>query len=205
MWENLGMIQNKKIIVITGPIASGKSTATKYFEKKGYNVIDADIVSRQVMEKGQDCYFETIKEFGNEILDSNGIINRKTLGEIVFNDKNKLMLLNQITHKHIENRIMEIINNLSSDELFLDIPLFFNSPYEKIADTVICVNANIELRVSRIISRNQLTKDEALSRIYSQRDFDLDKAKCDYIIVNENDYETLEKSLSDIMRKILTK
>src|SRR5699024_5078503 len=112
-----------KIIGITGGIATGKSTVTNFLIDKGYKVIDADKIAREVVEKGEIAYDEIVNYFGNNILKKDGSIDRKKLGEIIFNDQNKRTKLNSIVHPQVIKKIKENINLCSKNNniLFVDI------------------------------------------------------------------------------------
>ena len=108
------MIQNRKIIGLTGNIASGKSTVSKFLIKKGFYVIDADVISREAVAKGTEGLSKIRKHFGDDVLLENGELDRKKLGRIVFGDKDKLQQLNHILHPIIRRRIIRAIEK--SDE-----------------------------------------------------------------------------------------
>ena len=88
----------KKVIGITGGIASGKSTVCNILIELGYPVIDSDIISKRLSQKGNSCYYAIVNNFGDDILLSDGNIDRKKLGNIIFNNKDKKELLNNVTH-----------------------------------------------------------------------------------------------------------
>ncbi|WDC83856.1 dephospho-CoA kinase [Caloramator sp. mosi_1] len=100
-----------KIIGLTGGIASGKSTVSNYLKLKGIDVIDADLISREIYKVGEKAYTLVVKEFGKEILEDDLTINRKRLGNIVFNNLDKLQRLNEITHPIILSEIKRRVDN----------------------------------------------------------------------------------------------
>ena len=166
---------NCKIIGITGGISTGKSTASKIIQKKGFAVIDADLIAREVVEVGKPAYKELIKYFGEGILREDGSIDRKKLGDTVFNDVRLLNKLNSILHPYIyEEMKLEMEKYCGRDGLvFLDIPLLYEKYHELndngiIFDEVWLVYADEEVQLKRLMERNNLNKEEAMARIRAQ-------------------------------------
>src|SRR5690625_4129794 len=122
-----------KVIGLTGGIASGKSTASDYIRSLGYEVLDADVYARKVTEKDSAGYYKIIEAFGTGILDENKEINRRELGEIIFNDPEERKKLNGISHPEIR-RMMNADQEklLKHNHVFLDIPLLFENGLDKI-------------------------------------------------------------------------
>src|SRR5699024_4215946 len=121
------MIQNNcKIIGLTGGIASGKSTVSNILKDKGYKIIDADIIAREIIEINKPAYKDIINFFGDSIINKDKTINREELGNIVFSDSDSLKILNNITHPYIYKSMKEYIKKYCDKNiLFLDIPLLF--------------------------------------------------------------------------------
>ncbi len=157
-----------KIIGITGGIGAGKSTVSAEFKKLGAKVIDADAISRQITTKEGTAYGEIVDYFGESILLKNGEINRKALAEIVFSDKAKLNALNEITHKHIFNKMQEEINASSEEIIVLDVPLLFSDDFKIPCDIKIAVLAEDNLRIERAMKRDGMTCEEVARRIKNQ-------------------------------------
>ncbi|MFM1539163.1 dephospho-CoA kinase, partial [Helcococcus bovis] len=120
-WEIAGM--KSKIIGITGSIATGKSTVSNILKNKGYTVLDLDKIAHELMKKCEKNYINILSYFGDEILDEDGEIDRKKLGNIVFNDEKKLKKLNNLTHPNIFYTILGKINSLEEKIIFIDNPL----------------------------------------------------------------------------------
>lgn len=159
------------VIGLTGGIASGKSTVANMLIEKGITVIDADIIAKQAVEKGMPAYRQIIDEFGEDILLSNGDIDRKKLGALVFTNEQKRLALNAIVHPAVRqemlNRRDEAVANREAF-VVLDIPLLFESKLESLVDKIIVVSVTKDLQLERLMKRNQLTEEEAVSRIRSQ-------------------------------------
>ena len=157
-----------KIIGITGGTGAGKSAVSAELEKLGAKVIDADRISRQVTAKDGLAFSEIIESFGKCVLAENGEIDRKKLGSIVFSDNEKLALLEKITHKHIFDEMKRQLDGCLADIAVLDVPLLFSSEFPFACDVTVAVVADVEIRVSRIMKRDNITRDAALLRIKNQ-------------------------------------
>ena len=193
-----------KIVGITGLIASGKSTLSSYIKTKGYKIVDADNISRDITKKDRIGYTKVVEEFGRDILSSNGEIDRAKLSNIVFNDKNALKKLNGILHPLIFQEIDRQLD-LYKDEkiLFLDAPLLFEAKLDKKCDEIILVVCDEEVQISRIQKRDNKDYDSAKKIIDSQiaKEFKIEKS--DYIIDNNCEIERFYFKVDLIMR-ILT-
>lgn len=171
------------IIGVTGGSGTGKSTVSDYLKKAGFYVIDADSVAHSVMESGSPCLNEVLDFFGNEYLNSDGSLNRKKLGSKVFEDKNLLEKLNEITHKYIIKEIEFLA--LKHPFVVIDAALLFESGLSKLCDKTIFVSCIKEIRIKRIMARDNVTEQYASSRINAQKDDDFYRQRCDFEIVND--------------------
>ena len=193
-----------KIIGITGGIGSGKSTVANILQNFGAKVIDADRISREVTEKGQPALKEIVDYFGEEVLNKDGDLDRKKLGEIVFKDDEKLKILNDITHKYIIERIRQHLDKFKAENVrvvVLDVPLPVKHGFLDIVDEVWVVVAKKETRVKRIIERNGFSYKEAISRINAQQS-DEDYLKiADEVIQNDGTTEDLVKYVTMLYNK----
>lgn len=192
-----------RIIGITGGIGSGKSTVSSILAKYGARVIDADIIARQIAAKGEPALDEIVSCFGKEILDREGELNRKKLAEKVFNDKEKLMVLNTITHKYVVERILKEIENVKGDQsveiIVLDVPIPIEHGFLDTVDEVWVVAAQTEVRVERVIKRSRLTYDEAIKRINAQKSDEEYVKIADRVIYNNDNLEELERSVKQLL------
>ncbi|MDP4180925.1 MAG: dephospho-CoA kinase [Bacillota bacterium] len=189
------------IIGVTGPIGSGKSTVSKILAKKGAQLIDADLVYKEVVSKGKPALEEIVSFFGHEIVDADGQLDRKKLAGIVFEDEGKLDQLNAITHKYVVEKIKEEINaslNKRISSIIVECPIPVEHGFLDTVDKVYVVVADIYVRVERIMKRNSLTYQEAMKRIDAQMSEEEYIRIADYIIRNDSDLETLEKQLENI-------
>ena len=157
-----------RIIGVTGGTGSGKSTLCSCLVELGATVIDADKIAREVTLKDGAAYPEIVREFGNGILDENGEIIRKALGDIVFNDSKKLELLEKITHKYVFREMEIAIATCKSAVLVLDVPLLFQCDFPFKCDLTVAVIADEIVRIDRIVMRDGLSEAQARDRIRNQ-------------------------------------
>ncbi|QQT90723.1 dephospho-CoA kinase [Peptoniphilus harei] len=197
------MSQNK-IIGLTGSISTGKTQVSNYLRDRGEKVIDADLIAREVVDFGS--VKEKIKEaFGNDIYKDDEL-DRKALGEIVFRDKEKRQVLNEIEHPEIYRIILEEIKN-SKGRVFVDIPLLFESQHlnEKYGldfDEVWLVYVNRETQVKRLIKRDRISKGYALEKINSQMSVEDKKIMADVIIDNSGNLEDTYKQVEENLKRL---
>ena len=190
------------VIGLTGGIGTGKSTVARRLVEKGYRVIDADMISRSIIEKD-----EVIKEILEKIdkdLFENGKINRKKLAQIVFKDEKKLDVLNSIMHPLI---IREMKNEIEKqrkiyDIVIVDMPLIFEMKIEKEFDVILLVYASKQVQIKRIVQRDGRTEEEAESIINSQIDLEFKRKRSDYILENNGTLEHLYAKTDKILKEI---
>jgi dephospho-CoA kinase len=197
------MMRNEKckFIGLTGGIGSGKSTVTEYLKSKGYIVIDADVLAKTVVEPGEKAYFDIVSEFGEVILNNDRSINRKMLGDIIFNDIALRKKLNAIVHPEVRRLMMELLHEFSyhNEVLFADIPLLIESDLMYMFDQVWLVYAPEDICLNRIIERDKVGMEEALLRIRAQMPIDEKKIVSDLIIDNSTDEEALYRQIDQAL------
>lgn len=189
-----------KIIGLTGGIGSGKTTIASHFMAAGIPVYIADDEARKIMQSV--AIIDEIKNvFGNAIFEE-GILNREKLAQIVFNDSDKLKLLNAIIHpavkKHFRNWILDHEN---SPFIIYEAAILFESGSYKDCDKIITVTAPMESRIQRVIQRDNTSREQVLNRINAQWNDDQRAAKSDFVIENVN--PEIAKSEVDKILKIL--
>ncbi|MEG0286041.1 MAG: dephospho-CoA kinase [Vagococcus sp.] len=188
------------ILGLTGGISSGKSTVSNYFLEKEIPVIDADLVAKEVVEPRTPGLARVVAHFGSKILTPSGELDRKALGNIIFNDGQKREDLNQILHGEIGEVIEKRINDLKQEGkelIVLDIPLLFEADYESECDEIMTVFVSEETQKERLMKRDDINEEAALAKINSQMSL-IDKAlKSDVIIDNEG---TIENTLLQVDR-----
>lgn len=194
----------KKIIGLCGGSGSGKGTVGKTFSDNGYLVIDTDKVYRELTDTSSPCLLALIDEFGREILNSNGGLDRKKLASVVFSDRKKHTRLNEISHKFVLREVREKIST-SLDKYcgaVVDAPMLYESGFDKECDCVLAVICDREARIERIILRDNIPRDAAIKRIDSQiTDAEL-ISMADFVIENNSDLNSLKLQVEDIIKKL---
>ena len=174
-------------IGLTGGIGSGKTYVSEIFAAYDIPSINTDKVAREVCEIGQPCLNELAENFTDCIINDDGSLNRKALANIVFTDKEKLRILNEITHKYILSECQKRILQCEKEKYFavlIDAPMLFESRFNYYCDFVLSVVADTDIRIERILQRGGLSEDEALKRIANQHDNNFFIYKSDFIIYN---------------------
>ncbi len=194
-----------KIIGVTGNIGSGKTIISEKFKEENSCVINADKVGHKILEYKKYAYEEVVEQFGETILIDNKKIDRKKLGEIVFNNKNKLAKLTLITHKYIVKYILETINiekEKGYEFLVIDAPLLIDVGMEKLCDYVIVVTSNDDDRIKRIMERDLVSKELAIKKMKSQKTKDELIKYGDYVIENIGTIHELEKKTIKLINEL---
>ena len=189
------------ILGLTGGSGTGKSSACEFFAKKGFVIIDMDKLSRKVCRKGERCLKEIIEYFGRDIIDDEGELIRKKLGDIVFADGEKLEVLNRITHKYILKETTAIIKENRDKDIVLDAAVLFESGAHTLCTDTLCILADEKVRLSRIMKRDSLSEESAKNRIESQPDDKFYIARCDVALYNNGTAEELYAKLGGIYGK----
>lgn len=192
------------VIGLTGGIATGKSTASAFFKKEKIPVIDADAITHQLYGENATGSRAVKQAFGAEYLDKKGRVDRQKLGQLVFNQPAALQKLDRIIHPLV---VQELKKQIKQEEknynlLVIDVPLLFESGLDKLCDAIIVISLPEELQVKRLMERNQLTKQQAITRINSQMPLSEKEAKATYVVSNTGTIEVLEDNLSKILFKI---
>ncbi|MFJ7744338.1 dephospho-CoA kinase [Peribacillus sp. NPDC097295] len=193
-----------QIIGITGGIASGKSSVSQYIKELGFQVVDADVASRAVVEPGEDAYLQVVKAFGEDLLCPDGSIDRTKLGSIIFHDQEKRLLLNSIVHPAVRNWMrVETEKALATgvETVFMDIPLLFESKLTFMVEKTLLIYVDESVQLERLMNRNVLTKSDALARIRSQMPLKDKKALADAIVDNNGDIEETKKQVEEVLKK----
>lgn len=183
------------VLGLTGNIGCGKSSLSTIFSNEGINIIDADIIARQIYtdEKLLKKVYDT---FGDDIKNNDGSLNRKALGKIVFNDDEKLIELNKLTHPVIRQKVSDEIDGYKKRNkkiVILDAALLVESDYLSFIDKLLVVTCSEDIQIERIKKRDNCSTEDALSRIKSQMNQE-DKVKyADYIIDNSGTIDELKE------------
>lgn len=183
---------NKECIIIglTGQSGAGKTTVSKVFKDNGFGIINCDEIARKVTYKGSPCNKELAPLFPS-CIDKDLELNRAAMARIVFSDRRKLDLLNSVIFSYITKRIKEEIERMSKkyDHILLDAPTLFEAKADKMCFATVAVVASMNIRLSRIIARDNIDREIAMKRFASQHDAEFFKKKCDYVIENSSDID----------------
>jgi dephospho-CoA kinase len=175
-----------QIVGLTGGIGAGKSTVANMFAQLGALVVDADQLSRQAIEPGSAGFDEVVTAFGEQVI-TDGDIDRKKLGAIVFKDSGKRKILESIIHPKVQELLAAKINSLNpGDVLIYEIPLLVETGAQEKFDYIITVESDIENRLDRLFERG-LSEEEAERRIAAQASQEEREAVADCVIVNDGD------------------
>ncbi|MGV3128612.1 dephospho-CoA kinase [Staphylococcus sp. IVB6181] len=191
----------QKVIGLTGGIGTGKSTVSELLAVHGFKIVDADIAAREAVEKGSEGLEQVRRTFGDEAIDENGEMNRKYVGEIVFNDDKKREELNHIIHP-IVRELMEKQKEAYLEQgynVIMDIPLLFENNLQDTVDETWLVYASESIQVERLMERNDLTQEEAKARVYSQISIDKKRRMADHVIDNRGTLLELKQNLEALL------
>jgi len=195
-----------KIIGLTGGIASGKSTVSSMLKYLGALVIDADLIARRIVEPGGKALYDIIKEFGTSVLKSDGTLNRKALGKIVFSYPEKLKVLNDITHPRIRDMIGDRINQIRLDNedgvVIIDAAVLIESGMNEFVEEVWLVYVDYKTQVERLIRRDNISFQEADARIKSQLPVEDKMMLSNKIIDNTKDVEYTREQVNNLWNNL---
>jgi len=192
------------IIGLTGGIGSGKTAVSDTFEKLGITVVDADLASRVVVEKGKPCLEEIAKHFGDDILNENDELNRAKLREIIFNSDSEKSWLESLLHPAIAEQIKDELNASESPYTILVSPLLLETNQRDFCDRILVVDVPIEIQMERTTKRDGVSEDQVKSIIKSQINRDERLQLADEIIINEGTIEDLEVIVRELHEKLIS-
>ena len=198
-----------KVIGLCGGSGSGKGEVCSLFNKMGIPTIDTDAVYRELTGPNGQALSALEKEFGSDIITENNSLNRKALADIVFCGNNsalRLARLNEISHKFILDETRARLDRLSQGGFpyaIVDAPVLFESKFDSECDAVICVIADRELRIERVMCRDRISRAEAERRIASQISDDELVLRSDFVIKNNSDIDALRDQVYSLHKKII--
>lgn len=186
------------IIGLTGSIASGKSTVANILKEYRLPIVDADLIARQVVEKGAPTLQKIVEAFGEDILTEEGEMDRKKVGELIFNNEEKRNILNSIIHPAIRAEMLrqrdEHVAN-GEKAVIMDIPLLFESKLQHFVEKIMVVTVDEDVQLKRLMERNGFTEQEAMARIKSQMPVKDKESQADVVIYNNGTVEETKKQV----------
>lgn len=195
-----------KVAALTGRSGCGKSTAAEYLRSRGFRVIDADAVARLVVEPGSPTLAALAAEFGGDILDGEGRLRRRLLGQRAFASADGTEKLTALTHPAI---IAEITRRLEEawrageNLVFVDGAVIIGAPFERFCDAFVVVTAPEALSAARIAARDSITEEQARARLASQTPESELCARADYIIRNDGTPEQLLRRVEEVLASLM--
>ena len=203
------------VIGLTGGIGTGKSTVSQILRKKKFPVIDLDTISHEVI-KIPKVIEKIVENFGKEVLENSGNfenennairILREKLGKIIFENKEKRLLLNSIMHPEILHTMREQISKYkkSNKIIFVEIQLLFEVQWEKEFDYILLISAKKSTQIRRILERDKRSENDALNIINSQLPLDEKKKRSDFVIENDGNIEELKEKIDKFLEYLETK
>jgi dephospho-CoA kinase len=194
-----------KLLGLTGGIASGKSTVAAILRRLGVAIINADELSREVVQPGQEAWKEIVDTFGPAILQEDKTLDRRKLRKIVFDNPEARKKLEAIIHPRVralaERKISELAATGSSIIVY-EVPLLFEAQIHLWLRPVILVACDVETQKKRLLERDRLTEAEAQQHLDAQMSLEDKRKLADYVIENNGDLEELERQVRGVLQKI---
>ncbi|BDR60747.1 dephospho-CoA kinase [Lactobacillus xylocopicola] len=193
------------VLGLTGGIASGKSTADRFFSQNQVPLIDSDQIAHDLLNVGAAGYAAVVEQFGPAIVNSDQSINRAKLGQLVFAKPAQREVLNNITHPLIFREIQTKITQNRQAKVPLvvfDAPLLFESGGQKYCDRTLLIALPAQLQLERLMARDRLSRQAALERIHSQMSLAQKAKLADYVIANTGTIEELESKLKKLLGEL---
>ncbi|CXW56577.1 dephospho-CoA kinase [Staphylococcus aureus] len=192
-----------KVIGLTGGIASGKSTVSELLSVFGFKVVDADKAAREAVKKGSKGLAQVREVFGDEAIDENGEMNRRYMGDLVFNHPEKRLELNAIIHPIVRDIMEEEKQEYLKQgyNVIMDIPLLFENELENTVDEVWVVYTSESIQMDRLMQRNNLSLEDVKARVYSQISIDKKSRMADHVIDNLGDKLELKQNLERLLEE----
>lgn len=197
-----------RIIGLTGGIACGKSTVSAYLQKKGAYIIDGDAIAKKLSKPYEPIWNAYVEHFGKKILNEDNSLNRRLIGQIVFTNNQEKLWMNSTMHPLIKTAILSEIDQCKQDEIeivILDIPLLYEAGWDKLVDEVWVVQIDRQLQIKRIQERDNLSKEEAISRIEAQMSVEEKAKRADIVIDSSNAPEITLRLVDKIWNERLGK
>lgn len=190
------------LVGLTGGIASGKSTVSAMLGKFDTEIIDADVVAREVVVPGSPGLTQIVQEFGDAVLDDDGALSRMELARIVFADTERRLKLEDIVHPLIKARTMELISKSQSGVIAYVVPLLVEASVDYPFDFVVTVETGVDEQIRRLTDKRGLSREQAHARVQAQATEAQRVHRADYRIDGSTSLSDLEKQVSLLWSEI---
>jgi len=191
------------LVGLTGGIGSGKSVAGNFFNELGIDVIDADDVSRNILDNNESARDLFIKNFGSEFLNKDNSINRDMLRTEIFKDRNKRNLLETIIHPAVREELIKFINKSKSIYKIIMVPLIFETKSKDFYDKIIVIDCEESKQIERATIRDEKAEEDIINIMSNQASREERLSIADEVINNNNSIENLRKQIIKIHQKFL--
>ena len=192
---------------LTGGIGSGKSTASKFFEKLGAFILDADKEAKNLLEKNEIVQHEVISEFGTDIINATGKVDKNKLARVAFQDVDHQRRLNSVVHPYIYDLIDKTFDKVLNDGKYavfiIDAAMIYESGYDIHLDYIIVITAQLKNRMERALARKTLTREEILKRIEFQWPEEEKVGMADFVIHNDGTEKKLNDNIKSLIKKLI--
>jgi dephospho-CoA kinase len=176
-----------KNVGLTGNIGTGKTTVAWMFEEQGAKLLNADAIAHEAIAPHTAVWKQLFDRYGKKIMIEGGVIERKTLARIIFSDENERKFVESVIHPKVHEELTKRIADSKRNGtqlLIVEVPLLFETRWDKEMDSIIVVSCDLELQVKRCQEKFGLTREEVLQRIKAQRPIEQKIAKADYVVDN---------------------
>jgi len=192
------------IVGLTGGIGSGKTAVSDLFQDLGITIVDADLASRVVVEKGREELNKIAEHFGEDILTSDGELDRAKLREVIFNSEEEKLWLESLLHPAIASQIQRELDSSSSPYTILVSPLLLETNQKNFCSTVLVVDVPVETQIERTSKRDNVSEEQIKSIIASQIDRDSRLEQADEVILNDGSIQSLETKVQELHKKFIS-
>lgn len=197
------MTNQKFVVGLTGGIASGKTTVANLFAEFGIELVDADVIAREVVAKGSAGLSAIVDHFGDEILLANGQLDRATLRNKVFNNETQRLWLNNLLHPMIRQKMLDQVQASTSKYVIMVVPLLFENQLDSLVSTTLVVDISPELQISRTMQRDGVSQQQVEHILASQMSRQQRIDKANHIIDNQGDIELLRSQVTHLHQLFL--
>jgi len=192
------------IVGLTGGIGSGKTAVSDLFHDLGITIVDADLASRVVVEKGREELNKIAEHFGKDILNSSGELDRAKLREVIFKSEEEKLWLESLLHPAIASQIQKELDLSESPYTILVSPLLLETDQKNFCSTVLVVDVPVEIQIERTSKRDNTSEEQIKSIIASQIDRDSRLEQADEVILNDGSIQHLESKVQELHKKFLS-